>query len=303
MRRQVIVQFCSPVCKRVEKLERNRLPVCLDRDFIFPRVLSIVHALDHDRHGRLDILPEQQIHQVDHVKRLLVKRLRCRVLLDSFQVVDDDHLHVKLLRASLQQSAPGAPAHLVAARLHGRREFPRQRVRAPRVEHLRRRPRRVNHVSRHETSARSEIFALILAAERDERRRDVRRPVPGVGVIRRGVISGQVYVRGLDGEARAVDAEELAPQPVADGQRRVPLVFAPGADDHALVVAVIGERRRGFRAGHRTVRIHDVLAVFGMQESVVPLSLESILAPERDELGGERGGMARRVHRGHLERA
>ena len=110
-------------------------------------------------------------------------------------------------------------------------------------------------------------------------------------------------MRGLDGEARAVDAEELAPQPVADGQRRVPLVFAPGADDHALVVAVIGERRRGFRAGHRTVRIHDVLAVFGMQESVVPLSLESILAPERDELGGERGGMARLVHRGHLERA
>ena len=70
-----------------------------------------------------------------------------------------------------------------------------------------------------------------------------------------------------------------------------------------IVVAVIGERRRGFRASHGTVRIHDVLAVFGMQESVVPLSLESILAPERDELGGERGGMARLVHRGYLERA
>mmetsp|Transcript_8619 Transcript_8619/g.34844 ORF Transcript_8619/g.34844 Transcript_8619/m.34844 type:complete len:239 (+) Transcript_8619:1681-2397(+) len=238
------------------------------------------------------------------MKRLLVKRLHRLVLLDTFQVVDDDHLHVKLLRASLQQSAPAAPAHPVAARLHDRRKFPRQRVRAPRVQHLRRRPRRVHHVSRHETSARSEIVALILAAERDERRRDVPRPVPDVGVVvRRGVLSGQVQVRGLDREARPVDAEDLAPQPVADGQRRVPLLFALGADDHALVVAVIGERRRGFRAGHRTVRIHDVLAVFGMQESVVPLSLESVLAPERDELGGERGGMARLVHRVHLERA
>ena len=108
VRRQLIVQVFSPQGKLVEQLVRVRLPVWLDRDLVGPRIFSVVLLRDHDRHGRRDVLLKQRVHQVDDVKRLLVKRLHCVVLRDSFLVVDDEHLDVELLHSSLQQPTPDA---------------------------------------------------------------------------------------------------------------------------------------------------------------------------------------------------
>ena len=106
VRRQLIVQVFSPPRKLVEQLGRVGLPVWLDRDVGGPRIFSVVLLRDHDRHGRRDVLLKQRVHQVDDVKRLLVKRLHRVVLRDSFLIVDDEHLDVELLHSSLQQPTP-----------------------------------------------------------------------------------------------------------------------------------------------------------------------------------------------------